>query len=692
MMLFDHNNSSWVFRAVREGAVAVFFCALAVIPFWTPLFSGFGALQWDAREVHLTNLIFSTQVWHAGGAPLWTPFIFNGFPQIADMQVAILYPITLIIGLASAFTQSLLFWQTVFHFALAGFGMYLFVRHITRVPLAGIFSGVAYMFSGFMIGHTSHVGMHSTAAWIPIVLLCAHLALEKKDWFYASLTGLVAGIAILAGHFQTAVFMLFAVFFYAGCAIVVSWVRERVFPMKQCALMGLAIVVMSLIASIQLVPTLELTAQSQRAAISLELAQTESLSPQSLRGLITANHTHAAFGEYTGPWDRTQNYIFLGITTLFLAITGLLTQKKTDQRWMVWFFTGLAGVAVAYALGKYFVVHQFFYILPLFSKMRAPSNMMIVFDIAVVILAGLGLAVIARSSLKGKIFAVLAIIVLIGELLPYAILSELTYARKSPDTTFAKPWIVENTEREYAALEPIDRFRLYRVPELERNLAQVFSLYDFSGYNPLALQRQAAYEDAMVRTASLIDLGGIKYLPCEYIPERAATMKKVGNLCINNAYLPRAFVAGDYMVAENATDALAVLSRINVRHTAVLEKDPGYGHGNAGDAGSIMRYEEMPNRIVFTVRADAPAPVVIGQTYYPGWTATVNGVSSEIFRGDHLYQAVFVPAGESEVVLSFMPASLKKGAILSIIGGILFMIFAVHKGMRAYAERKKDHV
>ena len=692
MMWLRRDNFLWVRRAARDSAVALFFCILAVIPFWTPLFGGFGALQWDAREVHLTNLIFSSQVWHASHLPLWTPFIFNGFPQIADMQVAVFYPVTLLIGLFSVFSQSLLFWQTVFHFALAGFGMYLFVRHITRVPLAGIFSGVAYMFSGFMIGHTSHVGMHSTAAWIPIVLLLAHYTLEKKEWFYACAMGVAAGIAILAGHFQTAVFMLFAVFLYAACAIAITWRRERAFPMKQSALMLCAIVMMSLISAIQLLPTLELTAQSQRAGISLELAQTESLSPGSLRGLITANHNNAAFGDYTGPWDRTQNYLFLGITTLFLAATALLMQRKTEQRWIVWFFTGLAGIAVLYALGKYGFLHQYFYLLPLFDKMRAPSNMMIVFTVAITALAGTGLAALFRANTKGKWFAFAAVVVLVAELLPYAMLSELMYARKNPETLFQKPWIVENTEREYAALDPVDRFRLYRVPELDRNLAQVFSVYDFAGYNPLALQRQAAYEDAMVQTPQLIDLGGIKYLPCEYISSRAEQLQKVGNLCINKTYLPRVFVANDYVVAESPADALEKLSHTDVRHTVVLEKDPAFTPREGDNDGRVIRYAEMPNRITFSVYTDAPAPVFIGHTYYPGWTAQINGTPAEIFRADHLYQAVFVPKGESEVVLSFAPASLKKGAIVSIIGIILFLIFAGYKGMKVFSARKNDHV
>ena len=92
--------------------------------------------------------------------------------------------------------------------------MFLLVRHIAVSYIGGLFAGIAYMFSGFMIGHASHVGMQNTAAWLPIVMLLVLYALETQRWPYAVFAGSAAGIAILAGHFQTAVFLLFVIFGY----------------------------------------------------------------------------------------------------------------------------------------------------------------------------------------------------------------------------------------------------------------------------------------------------------------------------------------------------------------------------------------------------------------------------------------------------------------------------------------------
>src|SRR3989338_10017343 len=191
-------------------AIFTIFFALALALFLSPLFDNAGALQWDAREVHLTNLIFSSSSWHDGFWPLWSPYIFSGFPQIADLQVAIFYPINLVVGLFAVFSQKIIFWQLALHYALAGFGMFLLARYLNQNTLIGIFAGIAYMFSGFMIGHSSHLGMQNTAAWLPIVFFLAIRALDKCSWRGAIFAGTAVGVMILAGHFQMAVFALFA--------------------------------------------------------------------------------------------------------------------------------------------------------------------------------------------------------------------------------------------------------------------------------------------------------------------------------------------------------------------------------------------------------------------------------------------------------------------------------------------------
>ena len=697
-----------------SGIFAIFF-SLALLLFWPPIFDNAGALQWDAKEVHLTNLIFSSSSWRDGFLPLWTPYIFNGFPQIADLQVAIFYPVNLLVGLFAVFSQKIIFWQLAFHYALAGFGMFLLARYLTQNALIGIFAGIAYMFSGFMIGHSSHLGMQNTAAWLPIVFFLAIRALDKCSWRGAIFAGTAVGVMILAGHFQMAVFALFALGLHLIFNLFISmypriwrgrvsnnenakqfsnskpktnsygdsWESAGGSPTSQIGLWAVIVATAFLISAVQLLPTFELTKQSQRAGIPLKLAQTESLNPESLWSIITPNYQNVSEGEYQGPWDRTQNNLFLGKIIILFALLSIILYwipacAGMTKRHITFFLIALAAVTLLYSLGSYGFLHQYFYLLPLFNKMRAPSNMMLIFNFAIILLAALGLNSLKKIIHKYfKIIALAAIALLIFELLPQALSSELLYAKKDPAITFEKPWIVKNTLHEYSQLPPLDRFKLYRVPELERNLAQVFQVYDFGGYNPLALKRQALYEDAMVKNPALVDLAGIKYLPCQYIRTREDKLRKVGNLCINDRYFPRAFLADRFITAGNDEEALAFLDRQDLRSTVILEKNsPPLANNSKNLSGEIsMQENKNPNEIRLEVASNKPALLFVGQTYYSGWQAEVNGRAEQVLRADYLFQAVPVPEGRSGVTLKFTaPPSLKLGAFLSIIGVIVVII------------------
>ncbi len=68
------------------------------------------------------------------------------------------------------------------------------------------------------------------------------------------------------------------------------------------------------------------------------------------------------------------------------------------------------------------------------------------------------------------------------------------------------------------------------------------------------------------------------------------------------------------------------------------------------------------------VEASAPTVVVIAQTFYHPWKATVNGQPTEILRANHAYQAVPVPAGRSTVRLEYVDRRFQLGVVLSALG------------------------
>lgn len=75
-----------------------------------------------------------------------------------------------------------------------------------------------------------------------------------------------------------------------------------------------------------------------------------------------------------------------------------------------------------------------------------------------------------------------------------------------------------------------------------------------------------------------------------------------------------------------------------------------------------------PGRVVVQARAARPGLLVLGDQFYPGWRATVDGRPAPILRVNHVWRGVRVAPGEHTVVFTFAPRSLLVGGLLSIVG------------------------
>jgi len=81
----------------------------------------------------------------------------------------------------------------------------------------------------------------------------------------------------------------------------------------------------------------------------------------------------------------------------------------------------------------------------------------------------------------------------------------------------------------------------------------------------------------------------------------------------------------------------------------------------------------LNDRLIHTQSSDASV-LVISQTYYPGWQATVDGIAAEVFPVDVALTGVAVPAGVHDVRLIFRPMSVKIGAVLTIAAAVFLLL------------------
>ena len=152
----------------------------------------------------------------------------------------------------------------------------------------------------------------------------------------------------------------------------------------------------------------------------------------------------------------------------------------------------------------------------------------------------------------------------------------------------------------------------------------------------------------------------------------------------------RVFVAHAFDYADSFEEAQAMAMALDsgVTERIVLEEEPT-GVETMAEPGSrnsvvspgytaVIR-EYKTNSVVVEVTAESDGVLVLADTYYPGWTATVNGEKSRVLRVNGLVRGVVVKKGESTVEFRYCPLSFKAGMALFFVTGIL-CIFLIHRG------------
>ncbi len=84
--------------------------------------------------------------------------------------------------------------------------------------------------------------------------------------------------------------------------------------------------------------------------------------------------------------------------------------------------------------------------------------------------------------------------------------------------------------------------------------------------------------------------------------------------------------------------------------------------------GSVTVAEYTPGHIVLDVDAARPSLLVVAESYYPGWRATIDGRSATILRANYLSQGLVMQQGKHTVEFSYEPDSFRYGVLISLVG------------------------
>ncbi|GAB4534438.1 MAG: hypothetical protein Kow0063_17530 [Anaerolineae bacterium] len=457
----DDYVSPAAWRSLLFDLLALGVLALATAGFfWQILFAGawMPAGGGDLASLLYPTFHFAARSLRSGLIPLWNPYLYSGAPFAADIQSSLFYPINLIyFGLAPEISYRGLMWLAIFHFWLAGTGMFLFLRRLLAgaSPIPPLFGALAFMFSDYFIVHFGNLNLVAQVAWLPFIFLFYHRSLSERRAGPAVWAGVFLALAASAGHIQPVLIIILGLvgdlLYHLGLVAVDHWKamkrglsRRRLWRDVATTLAPLAITLLAGLglAACVLLPAYEMTGHTSRVDFSYAQASAYSLAPAQLVGLLVPGFFGRDPALHWGAWDRVE-VGYLGVLSLLLALFALLIggyppsprQGKEEGSQTVppalpplrgtsepaaaasrntynWPFDWLAGgsrraiyrfaclalLGLLLAMGGYTVLHGWLYgLIPGFGVMRAPARFVFLMDFALASLAALGLDALMRG-------------------------------------------------------------------------------------------------------------------------------------------------------------------------------------------------------------------------------------------------------------------------------------------------------
>ncbi|MES1209406.1 MAG: YfhO family protein, partial [Pseudomonadota bacterium] len=164
----------------------------------------------------------------------------------------------------------------------------------------------------------------------------------------------------------------------------------------------------------------------------------------------------------------------------------------------------------------------------------------------------------------------------------------------------------------------------------------------------------------------------------------------------NRAALPRARVVHTTVVARTTDDAVARLasgtqgaahvSTTPLADSVILEgvadaPPPRELHGGRATPATFIA--DDPDDVILQVDAPQEGYLVLADTHYPGWRATVDGHPRAIYPANVGFRAVHVETGRHQVAFHFRPASFRAGMACALLGLLACGAISIAAALRA---------
>jgi hypothetical protein len=710
------------------GAIALTVLVCLVEP------SIFGAIDWVRLHTFYKPYIRES-VWR-GHLPLWNPYVSLGRPLLAEPDSAFFYPPELLyllfdVHIACAMVCAL-------HFLLLLYGMVKLARTIgvgknVSFAVAFVFACSAPVAGCFTSGYI-HYG--PAICFIPLVFYLGMRMQARPGLRSIALMALVLGLLHTCGHPQAAWLTSLGVIVYSGGRRIESaWKSAIAGLVSDMGWLALAMGLGAALAAVCLLPLAELAGQSNRQAASLAFSGAFA---EPFFGwatlLVPSDIRYFHF--------QANAQLYAGLAGCVLGVCGLLRLRNREMRALLFLAVFAALLAAGNATPFFalyfhtipglsaFRIHSratILVTLPLvlaagfFLSRPSPRPRADVLAVVLTSFVALGIGVafvlawpfyggqvssvaLSRAALTVGTAVICALLVSRPRSLPVRRVLDLVLAGllvfdlgaavsalKRQNRDFGDEakeravWqgLVANGQFSKTGLPP----RIF-IPGFRENSGMQLGWSSPYGYVSLTLGRVWNYmHDALGVVAPVerntfpsTEIAKFGPFPYHSMALVLGVDPQTHHLAFNTAPDRRAYLTGASRLVRDSHEATALMRAGHDFHRIALVEQPlalpdtiPPQEGRA----TITRFEA--ERIAITVESAAPSLLVLSEPWYPGWTARVNGTSAPCIPANAWMRAVRVPAGKSQVEMTFHSTYLLLGSVISLAALALVILLLARR-------------
>ena len=281
--------------------------------------------------------------------------------------------------------------------------MYLYLGSLRLTTYSRFVGGLIFMVCGFMTAHKGHEYMVCVAIWLPLTLYFIHRYAERLRIMDLGYAAVAVALSILAGFPQLTLYSALLILAYlpfciAGSPLLQSWKTKL-------RHIGLAMVVVPgigcILGCLPLFSVAEALPYLTRERLTYEMFTADSFLPGQLFTFLIPNlfggiDMHVPAYLYGSKTTVTGLDPYVGLLPLALAMTGIIAWRKVGRDLWFWVAAGTASLWISF--GANTPIYRLLFYVPVYNLFRAPGRHLFETDLALSVIAAVGLDFLVRKS------------------------------------------------------------------------------------------------------------------------------------------------------------------------------------------------------------------------------------------------------------------------------------------------------